>query len=80
MPGQPVLLTRLHLTQRLLDDKNEIKVGRFSAGDDFASSPLYWLYMNNGIDGNPQAWPVNASFSAYPWASWAARVRFEPSP
>jgi porin len=78
--GQTIVLTGLHLTQRLLDDKMEIKVGRFSAGDDFASSPLYWLYMNNGIDGNPQALPVNASFSAYPWASWAARVRFEPSP
>ena len=78
--GQTIILTGLHLTQRLLDDKMEIKVGRFSAGDDFASSPLYWLYMNNGIDGNPQALPVNASFSAYPWASWAARVRFEPSP
>ena len=77
--GQTIILTGLHLTQRLLDDKMEIKVGRFSAGDDFASSPLYWLYMNNGIDGNPQALPVNASFSAYPWASWAARVRFEPS-
>ena len=78
--GQTIILTGLHLTQRLLDDKMEIKVGRFSAGDDFASSPLYWLYMNNGIDGNPQALPVNASFSAYPWASWAARVRIEPSP
>ena len=78
--GQTIVLTGLHLTHRLLDDKMEIKVGRFSAGDDFASSPLYWLYMNNGIDGNPQALPVNASFSAYPWASWAARVRFEPSP
>jgi porin len=78
--GQTIILTGLHLTQRLLDDKMEIKVGRFSAGDDFASSPLYWLYMNNGIDGNPQALPVNASFSAYPWASWAARIRIEPSP
>ena len=78
--GQTIILTGLHLTQRLLDDKMEIKVGRFSAGDDFASSPLYWLYMNNGIDGNPQALPVNSSFSAYPWASWAARVRIEPSP
>ncbi|MFM8788877.1 MAG: carbohydrate porin, partial [Chthoniobacterales bacterium] len=28
----------------------------------------------------PHQSPVNASFSAYPWASWAARVRFEPSP
>lgn len=78
--GQTVILTTLHLTQKFWDDKASLKVGRFSAGDDFASSPLYWLYMNNGIDGNPQALPVNASFSAFPWASWAARLRVDPSP
>ncbi len=78
--GQTIILTDLHLIQKFWDDKAEVKAGRFSAGDDFASSPLYWLYMNNGIDGNPQALPVNASFSAYPWASWAARLRVDPSP
>ena len=78
--GQTIILTDLHLIQKFWDDKAELKAGRFSAGDDFASSPLYWLYMNNGIDGNPQALPVNASFSAYPWASWAARLRVDPSP
>jgi Carbohydrate-selective porin, OprB family len=36
--------------------------------------------MNNGIDGNPQALPVNTQFSAYPWAVWAARVRIDPTP
>jgi porin len=78
--GQTIILTDLHLVQKFWDDKAQIKAGRFSAGDDFASSPLYWLYMNNGIDGNPQALPVNASFSAYPWASWAARLRVDPHP
>ena len=78
--GQTIILTDLHLVQKFWDDKAQIKAGRFSAGDDFASSPLYWLYMNNGIDGNPQALPVNASFSAYPWASWAARLRVDPCP
>ena len=78
--GQTVILTDLHLTQKFWDDKAKVKAGRFSSGDDFASSPLYWLYMNNGIDGNPQALPVNASFSAYPWASWAALLRVDPCP
>lgn len=78
--GQTIILTDLHLVQKFWDDKADIKIGRFSAGDDFASSPLYWLYMNNGIDGNPQALPVNSSFSAYPWASWATRLRVDPSP
>jgi porin len=78
--GQTIIFTDLHLIQKFWNEKAEVKAGRFSAGDDFASSPLYWLYMNNGIDGNPQALPVNASFSAYPWASWAARLRVDPCP
>lgn len=78
--GQTVILTDLHLAQKFWDGKTDLKIGRFSAGDDFASSPIYWLYMNNGIDGNPQSLPVNATFSAYPWASWAVRFRLDPSP
>ncbi len=78
--GQTIILTDLHLSQKFWDRKADLKIGRFSSGDDFASSPLYWLYMNNGIDGNPQSLPVNATFSAYPWASWAARLRVDPSP
>lgn len=78
--GQTVMLYGLHLDQTFWSKKASIKVGRFATGDDFASSPLYWLYMNNGIDGNPQALPVNGQFSAYPWAVWAARLRIDPTP
>jgi porin len=77
--GQTAMYYALAFEQKLFDDKLAIKLGRFATGDDFASSPLYWLYMNNGIDGNPQALPVNTQFSAYPWAVWAARVRVEPT-
>lgn len=78
--GQTAMFYALALDQHLLDDKVSIKLGRFATGDDFASSPIYWLYMNNGIDGNPQALPVNTQFSAYPWAVWAARVKVKPTP
>ena len=78
--GSAVMFYSLYLDQKLWGDKISIKIGRFATGDDFASSPIYWLYMNNGIDGNPQALPVNTQFSAYPWAVWAARVRVEPTP
>ena len=78
--GQTAMYYAMAFEQKLLDDKVAIKLGRFATGDDFASSPLYWLYMNNGIDGNPQALPVNTQFSAYPWAVWAARVRIDPTP
>lgn len=73
--GQTAMFYALALQQSLFDDRIDIKLGRFATGDDFASSPIYWYYMNNGIDGNPQALPVNTQFSAYPWAVWAARVR-----
>lgn len=78
--GQTVMFYALIFEQKLLDDKVSLKAGRFSTGDDFASSPIYWLYMNNGIDGNPQALPVNTQFSAYPWAVWGTRLRVDPTP
>ena len=77
---QTTVFYALALEQLLLEDKLSIKIGRFTTGDDFASSPLYWLYMNNGIDGNPQALPVNTGFSSYPAAVWGARVRIDPTP
>lgn len=52
-----------------------LKLGRIAAGDDFAVSPLYWLYMSNGIDGNPQAIPVNSKFSTYPNTVWGSRLK-----
>jgi len=73
--GSTAIFYGLAYDQRFCDDKFSFKFGRMSAGDDFASSPLYWLYMNNGIDGNPQSLPVNGSFSTYPWAVWGARLR-----
>lgn len=78
--GQTAMFYGLYLEQMFWDEMAQLKVGRFATGDDFASSPLYWLYMNNGIDGNPQALPVNGQFSAYPWAVWAARLKINPSP
>lgn len=78
--GSAVMFYALAFEQKLFDDKVNLKFGRFATGDDFASSPIYWLYMNNGIDGNPQALPVNTQFSAYPWAVWAARLRVDPTP
>ncbi len=43
----------LWFDQKFLDDKISIQSRPLRHGDDFASSPIYWLYMNNGIDGNP---------------------------
>lgn len=77
--GSTTVFYGLTYEQRFCDDKISFKFGRMAAGDDFASSPLYWLYMNNGIDGNPQSLPVNGSFSTYPWSVWGARLRAKTS-
>lgn len=64
--------------QQEFDNKHaSLKLGRLGAGDDFAVSPLYWLYMNNGIDGNPQALPVNGRFSTYPNTVWGSRLKVD---
>ncbi len=73
--GSTAIFYGLTYEQQFHDDKFSFKFGRMATGDDFASSPIYWLYMNNGIDGNPQSLPVNAMFTAYPWSSWGARLR-----
>ena len=77
--GSTAIFYGLAYDQHFCDDKFSFKFGRMAAGDDFASSPLYWLYMNNGIDGNPQSLPVNGMFSTYPWAVWGARLRAKTS-
>ena len=77
---QTVVFYAFYLEQSFLDDQLSLKVGRFSTGDEFAASPIYWLHMSNGIDGNPQSLPVNTAFSTYPGSVWAARVRVDPDP
>lgn len=78
--GQSTFLYNVTLEQELLDRRFSIKVGRFGACDDFNSSPLYGLYMNNGIDGDIRNVLFNTQFSAYPFATWAARVKYLPTP
>ena len=73
--GSTAIFYGLAYNQRFCDDKISFKFGRMTAGDDFASSPLYWLYMNNGIDGSPKSLKINGKFSSYPWAVWGARLR-----
>ena len=50
--GQNIFFYNLTLEQKFWDDKARLKIGRFGASDDFNTSPIYGLYMNNGIDGN----------------------------
>ena len=78
--GQNVFFYNLTLEQRAWDDRIRLKIGRFGASDDFNTSPIYGLFMNNGIDGNIRNVLFDTQFSAYPFATWAARIRVDPTP
>lgn len=78
--GQNIFFYNLTLEQKFWDDKARIKIGRFGASDDFNTSGIYGLFMNNGIDGNIRNVLFDTQFSAYPFATWAARLRLDPTP
>ena len=78
--GDTFQLYGLNLEQKFWDDKASLKIGRFAMNEIFASSPIYWLYMNNGFDGSPKSLFFTGAFTAYPGTSWAARLEVEPTP
>jgi len=67
--GDTYKLVDVSYLQSLFEDKLNIRFGRISGGDEFLSSPLYWLFVQNGIDGNPVGIFHNVGFSAYPNAT-----------
>ena len=77
--GRTFKLVDLSLQQSLFDEKLNIRLGRIAGGDEFLSSPLYWLFVQNGIDGNPVGIFFNVGFSAYPNATWGVRVKTRPT-
>ena len=50
--GQRPFLYQVFLEQKLAGKKVTLKLGRFSASDDFNASPFYGYSLNNGIDGD----------------------------
>lgn len=77
--GRTFKLVDLSIQQSLFEDKLNIRLGRIAGGDEFLSSPLYWLFVQNGIDGNPVGIFFNVGFSAYPNATWGARIKSRPT-
>lgn len=74
--GQNVRLAQLSYEQSLLKDRLRIKLGWLHASDDFATSPIYCYFQNNGFCGQI-AIVVNSGFTIYPTGSWGgmAKVR-----
>ncbi|MFC1643762.1 carbohydrate porin [Candidatus Omnitrophota bacterium] len=65
----------LYLEQSLFEDKLNIRAGRMGAADDFTQSDIYWLYVNNAIDGCPISIPLNFAYPVYPTATWGIRSK-----
>jgi porin len=70
-----VMFYELYWKQLLFDDKLELRCGRMTPADQFASVPAFGLQVSGGINGNPTSIFVNAPFTSSPNATWAASVR-----
>lgn len=73
--GQTFYWYQLFYEQHFYEDRIALKMGRLSTGNDFATSPLYWFYMNGGIDGSPQALLINEGISYYATATWGSALK-----
>lgn len=73
--GQTFYWYQLFYEQRFWNNRATLKIGHLSSGNDFAMSPLYWFYMNGGIDGSPQALLINQGISYYPTANWGSALK-----
>ena len=74
-----VHLVSAYAQETLRDGDLDVAAGRMNVENDFASSPLYCNFMNNGLCGDPKALPGgDIGHSAYPEAVWAGRVRLRP--
>ena len=78
--GQRPFLYQVYLQQKLADNRVTLKLGRFSASDDFNASPFYGYSLNNGINGDIRNVLFDTRFSAYPFPVWAAAFFYDPTP
>ncbi len=73
-------LVSAYAQETLANGRFDVALGRMNVENDFASSPLYCGFLNNGLCGDPKALPGgDIGHSAYPDAAWALRVRMKPT-
>ena len=76
-----VHLVSAYAQETLMDGRLDFAAGRMNVENDFASSPLYCNFMNNGLCGDPKALPAgDIGHSAYPEGVWSGRLRVRPLP
>jgi porin len=75
-----VHLVSAYAEEEMFSNRLDVAAGWMNVENDFASSPLYCNYMNNGLCGDPKALPAgDLGHSAYPDAVWAGRIRVRPT-
>lgn len=72
-------LYSLYFKQQFWGDKLELRLGRLSAGQVFASLPIMGLPVGGAVNGNPTSLFTNSPFHATGVASWAAYAKFMPT-
>jgi len=78
--GQNFRLAELSYEQSLFADALHLKGGWIHAADDFAHSPIYCYFQNNGFCGQPAGIPIDSGFTTFPVASWGGVLRVRPVP
>lgn len=73
--------TPIHLVEFYGEQKigvADLAAGRLPVGEDFATSPLYCMFMNTTLCGYPHSLPAKTGFTAFPNSTWGARLRVDP--
>ena len=78
-PTETYRLTEMTIEQSFDGDVWNLRAGRYPA-DEFATSPLYCVFMNNGFCGYPGGVAQNLNMPYFPVPAWAGRVRWKPRP
>jgi porin len=76
--GQNFRLAELSYEQSLFDGHVDAKVGWIHATDDFATSPIYCYFQNNGFCGQPAGIAIDSGITTFPVASWGGIVKLLP--
>ena len=76
--GQTYYLYDLWLETNF-SDALALKLGRVSADQDFAVSPLYAYSLSTAINGPIRALLFDNVMTSFPYAVWGARVKYKPS-
>lgn len=72
--GENFRLAGLSYEQSLFEDRLTAKLGWIHASDDFATSPLYCYFQNNGFCGQIGI-VINSGFTIFPTGSWGSLLK-----